>query len=135
MSVICQWPVVVAAGMCCSHDPCDLEWERPCDAMGGCWDRATCGDCSQPVIKVPALIIGECECCGALNRVLHPTTAYGMDASPCSPCRGNPLSDDIDDLRDEVDRRYEAGQWAGMMELHAALTEAMGEAICRALAA
>ena len=23
---------------------------RPCDAEGGCWDRSTCGDCSEPGI-------------------------------------------------------------------------------------
>lgn len=79
------------------------------------------------------LLLAECECCGAPNRVLHPTTAYGMDASPCSVCGGGSLADDIDDLRDEVNRRYAAGEWTGAMELHAALTEAMGAAICRAV--
>jgi hypothetical protein len=45
----CQYPVVFDAGMCCGHDPCDVEWYRPCDKFGGCLDRATCGNCAVPL--------------------------------------------------------------------------------------
>lgn len=50
----CFYPGVEAAGMCCGGDPCDLEWYHPCDKYGGCWDRATCGDCSEPVWPGPS---------------------------------------------------------------------------------
>jgi hypothetical protein len=41
----CPYPGVLACGACCGYSPCQLEWFRPCDAEGGCWDRATCGGC------------------------------------------------------------------------------------------
>lgn len=84
---------------------------------------------------VTKLILGECDCCAKPNRVLHHCWAHGMETAACSECQGNPLADDIPDLQDEIDRRYEAGNWDHVMELHAALTEAMGSAICKALAA
>lgn len=38
---------------CCGHSPCTLEWYRPCDAIGGCWDRSTCNGCAEPREKSP----------------------------------------------------------------------------------
>lgn len=79
------------------------------------------------------LNLGECDSCGAPNRVLHRCVVYGIDTSACAACRRDPLSDDITDLHDEIDRKFAAGDWTGMMELHAALTEALCSAICAAL--
>lgn len=45
----CEFPVVERTGGCCGTDPCSLEWEWPCEAEGGCLDRATCGGCATPV--------------------------------------------------------------------------------------
>ena len=28
--------------LCCASNPCILEFYRPCEAEGGCWDRSTC---------------------------------------------------------------------------------------------
>lgn len=44
----CPYQVVYNQGICCGHDPCTLEWERPCEAEGGCWDRSTCPGCDVP---------------------------------------------------------------------------------------
>lgn len=46
----CPWPVVKSSGLCCGTEPCSLEWERPCDAFGGCLDRSTCAGCDRPKI-------------------------------------------------------------------------------------
>jgi len=144
--------MVKAAGMCCKSNPCCLEWERPCDAHGGCLDRSTCGDCAMPVVKdysqtrhdaaavaPPAVItlnLAECECCGAPNRVLHRCVVYGIEASACAICRGDALSDDIDDLRDEIDRVYreQPDDHRYGIQLQAAIIEALSSAICRAVA-
>lgn len=45
----CPYPVLKNAGGCCGHSPCDVQWHRPCEELGGCWDRSTCGDCAEPV--------------------------------------------------------------------------------------
>lgn len=84
------------------------------------------------------LNLGECECCGAPNRVLHPTTtAYGMDASPCAACCGGSLADDIDDLRDEIDRlralASTAAQWAHVCALQGAVIAATNSGTCARL--
>lgn len=49
------------------------------------------------------LTFGECDCCGKV-RVLHNIVAYGIEISACTICRGGNLSDDIDDLEDEIER-------------------------------
>lgn len=46
---LCGYPVIYDMGQCCGHIPCTLEWRRPCDAEGGCWDRSTCPGCEEPV--------------------------------------------------------------------------------------
>ncbi len=56
MSVKCPWPVVKSSGLCCGTEPCSLEWERPCDAFGGCIDRSTCAGCDEP--KVARAVMG-----------------------------------------------------------------------------
>lgn len=82
------------------------------------------------------LTLGECECCGAPNRVLHRCVAYGIEASACAICRGDALSDDIGDLRDEIDRAYreQPNDHRYGIQLQAAITEAISSAICRAVA-
>ncbi len=50
----CPYPAVDNAGMCCEHNPCDLEWYRPCDRVGGCWERSTCAGCDEPVWPGPS---------------------------------------------------------------------------------
>lgn len=46
--VTCSYPTLQKTGQCCGQSPCQLMTHRPCDAEGGCWDRATCGNCEQP---------------------------------------------------------------------------------------
>lgn len=72
------------------------------------------------------LIFGECDACGAPNRVLHRTVAYGIETCACAACFDRPLADDADDLQDAIDEAREAGQEARAVELTAALVEATG---------
>lgn len=46
----CENPGLAASGRCCGKSPCIIQWYRPCDEQGGCWDRATCNDCSEPIV-------------------------------------------------------------------------------------
>lgn len=73
------------------------------------------------------MIFGECDACGAPNRVLHRTVAYGIETCACAACFGNPLADDADDLRDAIDEARVAGAGARLTRLAAALAEAIGE--------
>ena len=50
----CPYPVIAGMSRCCGNKPCTLEWSRPCDATGGCLDRATCGGCDEPVFPYEA---------------------------------------------------------------------------------
>lgn len=48
----CPYPVVLGLGMCCGNaSDCDMRFWRPCDATGGCLDRATCGGCGVPDLR------------------------------------------------------------------------------------
>lgn len=61
-AVACPYPVVRGCGMCCGHDPCDLEWEYPCEAEGGCWDRSTCPGCAVPKTPSRSRLPGGAGC-------------------------------------------------------------------------
>ena len=73
------------------------------------------------------MIFGECDNCGAKNRVLTPGVAYGIEGAFCRECRGDDLSEDRDDLLDEIERLKppaETGsQWAHLCALQSALDE------------
>lgn len=74
------------------------------------------------------MIFGECDCCGARNRVLHRGEASGLEAYACSRCHFSALSDDIDDLEDEIEHLKpladDGAKWAYICALEAALIEA-----------
>lgn len=86
---------------------------------------------------VKALPFGDCDCCQKPNRVLHHCWAHGTETAACAECQGNPLSDDIDDLQDEIDRlrplAETAEQWAAhrIGALESAVDEAEGLRTCR----
>jgi hypothetical protein len=83
--------------------------------------------------KTFRMIFGECDCCAKPNRVLHRGEVTGIETYACAECRGSSLSDEIDDLEDEIERcvqaRPESGeQWAHIAALEGALLEAKGAA-------
>lgn len=73
------------------------------------------------------MTFGECDSCGARNRVLHTMMTYCGEGSFCRECRHDALIEDEPDLLDEIDRLYplaETGeQWAHLCALEAALVE------------
>jgi hypothetical protein len=74
------------------------------------------------------LIFGDCDCCGKPNRVLHFALAHSIETWACAECHGNKLSDDVDDLNDEIYRlnpkAETSEQHAHLCSLYAALEEA-----------
>jgi hypothetical protein len=76
------------------------------------------------------LIFGECDCCGTRNRVLTTCVAYGSDTAACTECRYGSLSDDADELHNEIERLLplaETGeQHTRICALEAAYVEAAG---------
>lgn len=78
------------------------------------------------------MIFGECDCCATPNRVLHHGEVTGIETYACAECSCGILSDDLDDLEDEIERCQEAKpetaeQWARIAALEAALVEARAD--------
>ena len=49
------------------------------------------------------LIFGQCDCCGADNRVLHPGAATGCDGRYCAECRYTDPKDEAYEIEEEID--------------------------------
>jgi hypothetical protein len=70
-------------------------------------------------------IFGTCDCCDARNRVLHYAEVTGIETYGCAECKwGGHLSDDLDDLEDEIERCLEAKPKTGEQLAHIAALEA-----------
>lgn len=74
------------------------------------------------------LLFGECDACGAPNRVLHQCIAYGIETCACALCRGGTLADDIDDLEAELECLRALAEAARPIVLVARLEAALAEA-------
>jgi hypothetical protein len=76
------------------------------------------------------LIFGECDCCTKPNRVLHRCEAYGIETYACAECRHCSLSDDIDEIEDEIERIRVSGDTSAYSIVYVSdLREALKEAI------
>lgn len=49
------------------------------------------------------LVFGECDCCGADNRVLHRGEVAGLEAMACAECRYTNPADEAHEIEDEID--------------------------------
>lgn len=49
------------------------------------------------------LIFGECDCCGAENRVLHRGEAAGCEAYACAECRYSDPKDEAHEIEEEIE--------------------------------
>jgi hypothetical protein len=54
-------------------------------------------------LSIVPLIFGECDSCGADNRVLHHVMAFGTEAYACSECRYTDPKDEIWEIEEEIE--------------------------------
>ena len=78
------------------------------------------------------MIFGECEPCGKPGRVLHHGEVSGLETYYCAECGGGKLSDDLDDLQDEIERIIEAKpttakEWLRVRDMAAAVASIIGK--------
>jgi Zn-finger protein len=75
------------------------------------------------------MVFGKCDWCGRPNRVLHRGDTAGLEAWACAECHDRPLSDDVDDLLDEIARLRETASTnhdrALLRDMETALLEAL----------
>lgn len=84
-------------------------------------------------VQLGTVIFGECDCCGADNRVLHHAMAAGgVEAYACSECRYTDPKDEAFELEEEIeaiesDPKRDERKALLLTNLKAELARVMGE--------